>query len=223
MNDKDLQNQRIAMAWRTAWRDRDFRIKTITGSLLLIAVLIFFPYFFGVIERRHGIRLNDWLLAAIPPIDVSGLTFIVIWSMTIFLWVRCAQTPRIFLVTLVSLLILCFSRILSISIVPLDPPAGLIPLTDPISSLFYGGPKVFITKDLFYSGHTATQFLIFLCLEKKKDKLVALLATITVGTLVLVQHVHYTVDVAAAFIFTWPIYLLGKKIALRKPQNASPN
>jgi hypothetical protein len=89
----------------------------------------------------------------------------------------------------------------------------LIPLKDPISSLFYGGTQVFITKDLFYSGHTSTQFLIFLCLKKRNDKIVALLATCIVGILVLVQHVHYTIDVLAAFAFTYVIYLMGKKIA----------
>jgi hypothetical protein len=30
---------------------------------------------------------------------------------------------------------------------------------------------------------------------------------------VLIQHVHHTIDVAAAFVFTYLIYLLGKKIA----------
>ena len=203
----------IIVAWQKAWNDRSFRIKTITGGLLLISFIIGFPFFFAVIEKRQGIQLDDPLLNLLPPTDVSVLTFIIIWSMTIFLWIRCFQTPAIFLVTLCSLVMLCFSRVLSISFVPLDPPAGLIPLRDPISSLFYGGPQVFITKDLFYSGHTATQFLIFLCLHQKKDKLLALASTCIVAVLVLVQHVHYTIDVLAAFVFTYVMYLLGKKIA----------
>lgn len=206
--------QPAAGAWRTAWLNKKFRIKTIAGSILLIGLLIYFPFFFNVIEKRPGIQLNDRLLAMIPPADVSVLTFIIIWSVTLFLWVRCIQVPEIFLVTLCSLVLLCFSRILSISLLPLDPPAGLIPLKDPLSSLFYGGPQVFITKDLFYSGHTATQFLIFLSLQKKKDKIIALLSSLTVGALVLIQHVHYTVDVLAAFVFTYFIYLAGRKIAL---------
>lgn len=207
-------DQSATLAWRTAWSDKKFRIKTITGSLLLAVLLAGFPFFFEIIERRPGIQLNDPLLALLPPADVSVLTFVIIWSVTLFLWVRCVQNPAIFLVTLWSLVILCISRIISISLVPLDPPAGLIPLKDPVSSLFYGGPEVFITKDLFYSGHTATQFLIFLSLQQRKDKLIALLASITVGMLVLIQHVHYTIDVVSAFIFTYFIYRMGKWIAL---------
>ncbi|MES2003431.1 MAG: phosphatase PAP2-related protein [Bacteroidota bacterium] len=213
MEDRDGANKRIALAWRKAWGNRDFRLKTIIGTILLLVVILSLPYFFAIIERRQGVQFNDWLLGFIPPVDVSLLTFILIWSMTLFLWVRAIQNPAIFLVALCSLVILCYSRIVTISLIPLNPPAGLIPLKDPISSLFYGGPEVFITKDLFYSGHTATQFLIFLCLHKKTDKLIALFSTITVAALVLVQHVHYTIDVLAAFVITYFVYLLGKKVA----------
>ena len=110
-----------------------------------------------------------------------------------------------------SLVLLCISRMITITLIPLNPPIGLIPLKDPISSLFYGGTGVFITKDLFYSGHTSTQFLIFLCLTKRSDKIIAFIATITVGILVLIQHVHYTIDVLAAFVFTYVVIYLERR------------
>lgn len=216
MEEKELRNKAIALAWRKAWSNKGFRQKTVVASVVLIAVLIAFPFFFALIEQRHGTQFNDRLLQFLPAIDVSGVTFVVIWSMSVFLWIRCAQKPYIFLVTLCSFVILCFTRMITISLFPLNPPEGLIPLRDPISSLFYGGPEVFITKDLFYSGHTATQFLIFLCLQKRNDKIIAFLSTLTVAALVLIQHVHYTIDVLGAFVITYFVYLLGKKIALAK-------
>ncbi len=127
--------------------------------------------------------------------------------------------PEIFIVTLYTLILLSITRMLTITFLPLDPPAGLIPLKDPLSSLFYGGPSVFVSKDLFFSGHTSGQFMIFLCLQGKKDKLIALIATILVAVLVLIQHVHYTIDVLAAFVFTYLINLLARKIiSLGEPQ-----
>lgn len=201
------------MAWKEAWKDPRFRIKTLAGSFVLIALLASLPFFFTIIEQREGSTLNDWLLKRIPPVDVSVITFIIIWGMTFFICFRSAQKPAIFVVMMLSLVLLLLSRMLTIWFIPLNPPEGLIPLKDPISSIFYGGTQVFITKDLFYSGHTSTQFLIFLCLERKKDKILALAATLLVGMLVLIQHVHYTIDVVAAFVLTYFIYLLGRKIA----------
>jgi hypothetical protein len=213
MQSQELKNKNIALAWRKAWADPKYRVKTIVATILLLIILMSFPIFFSFIEKRDGIQFNDRLLRLIPPIDVSGLTFILIWSMNLFICFRSAQNPEMFLVMLSSLVILCISRMITITLIPLNPPIGLIPLKDPISSLFYGGTEVFITKDLFYSGHTSTQFLIFLCLKKRNDKIVAFIATIIVGMLVLIQHVHYTIDVLAAFVFTYVIYLLGKKIS----------
>ena len=71
---------------------------------------------------------------------------------------------------------------------PLNPPEGLIAIEDPISNYFYDSK--FITKDLFFSGHTASMFLMFLCLKKRTDKIFAIIATIIIGISVLLQHVH---------------------------------
>lgn len=212
---QDLRKGRraIAMAWSELWKNPAFKRKTLVYSSLLVAILVILPFFFSAIEKRDGIQLNDPILQLIPAVDVSLATFLVIWSMTIFLWVRMLQNPSLFLVTLCSMVLLFLSRLISISLLPLDPPVGLIPLKDPIVNLFYGGTDVFITKDLFYSGHTSTQFLFFLCLHKRRDKLIALAASVAVAALVLVQHVHYTIDVVFAFVFTWPIYLIGKRLA----------
>jgi hypothetical protein len=144
--------------------------------------------------------------------DFSVPIFLIIWLMSAWILIRCIQSPDIFILFLTCFILLTLSRIATITLIPLEPPAGLIPLKDPLTSFFYGGTAIFITKDLFYSGHTSTQFLIFLCLTRKTEKRVALLTSILIGIMVLVQHVHYTIDVLAAFPFTYLIYLLGKKI-----------
>jgi hypothetical protein len=208
--DERIREQRtIALAWKKAWADRRFRLTTIVASIMLVIILASFPVFFGYIEQREGTLLNDHLLRYIPAVDVSIPTFLIIWSMTILIWIRCVQDPEIFIVFLSCFVLLCLSRIITITLVPLNPPEGLIPLKDPLSSIFYGGTDKFIQKDLFYSGHTSIQLLMFFTLKKKTDKLLGLLSSIAIGTLVLVQHVHYTIDVLAAIIFSYGIYRLG--------------
>jgi hypothetical protein len=193
--------------WSEAWASSFFRKKVIIGVLLFASILLILPTFFSKIEARQGIVLNDWLLQRIPSMNFSVVIFILVWSTSLLILVRCIQKPAIFLMTLYFLIIITLLRIITISIIPLDPPNGLIILKDPITSLSYGGSSVFITKDLFFSGHTANLFMFYLCLQKKRDKLFALSTSLLVGLLVLVQHVHYSIDVIGAIVFT---YLLVK-------------
>lgn len=201
------------ISWSKAWQERRFRNKTIIALLLVTIILTLLPTFFAFIEKREGMVLQDYLLDVIPAMDVSIPTFIIIWSMVILVLYRIYQNPRLFLVVAYGFILMCLARILTISLLPLNPPTGIITLQDPIANIAYGGNGIFITKDLFYSGHTGNMFLFFLCLEAKWDKIIALTASFLIGLLVLIQHIHYSIDVFAAFIFTYFIYLGAKKIA----------
>jgi hypothetical protein len=205
---QDFHNTTIKELWRDAFANKIFKKKFSIAFILLIGILIFLPYFFQHIEKRNGIALNDFILQQLKPRDVSVLIFFIIWSVSILMIIRAVKKPHIFIVLLSSFTMLTMSRIISIYLFALNAPEGLIVLKDPLSNFFYG--TTFITKDLFYSGHTATMFLMFLCLEKKTDKLVALAASFLVGILVLVQHVHYSIDVLVAPIFTYIIHSLAK-------------
>jgi membrane-associated phospholipid phosphatase len=201
------------ISWSDAWQEPRFRNKTIIALLLVTIILILLPTFFAFIEKREGMVLQDFVLDAIPAIDVSIPTFVVIWSMVLLVFYRIYQNPRLFLVIAYGFILMCILRVLTISLHPLNPPVGIIALKDPIANIAYGGNGIFITKDLFYSGHTGNMFLFFLCLQRKWDKIIALAASFIVGILVLVQHIHYSIDVFAAFIFTYFIYLGAKKLA----------
>jgi hypothetical protein len=201
------------ISWSKAWQERRFRNKTIIALLLVTIILTLLPTFFAFIEKREGMVLQDYLLDVIPAMDVSIPTFIIIWTVVMLVLYRIYQNPRLFLVVAYGFILMCLARILTISLLPLNPPTGIITLQDPVANIAYGGNGIFITKDLFYSGHTGNMFLFFLCLEAKWDKIIALTASFLIGLLVLIQHIHYSIDVFAAFIFTYFIYLGAKKIA----------
>jgi membrane-associated phospholipid phosphatase len=201
----------IRQEWQTAWSIPGFRHRFIAGIVLVISILAIFPFFFQRIELRPGVVLNDPLLALLPPHNVAVPLFIMIWTMAALTAFRAVWNPRIFLVFVWSFLLLSIFRILSITLVPLEPPAGLIGLSDPLSNFFYGHDR-FITKDLFFSGHTSTIFLLYLCLTGRGDRRVALAATFGVAFLLLVQHVHYTLDILGGFLFGWLSWWIGSRI-----------
>ena len=148
--------------------------------------------------------LNDLVLNAIPAHNVSWAIFTVIWGLGAYALYRGMEKPTIYITYLWTFIFITILRALAISLIPLNPPPGLIVLTDPLTGVFYG--RSTITKDLFFSGHTSILFLAFLCLERRFDKILALGCTFTVACLLLVQHVHYTIDIIAAPIIIYPVY-----------------
>ncbi|MDN3599108.1 phosphatase PAP2-related protein [Mucilaginibacter myungsuensis] len=195
-------------SWKSFLSSSVARFELIGGSVLVAILLGAMPFFFNSIEKRPGIRLNDWVLDQIPAHNVSFLIFAIIWGMGALALVRAAKRPGMYVTFVWAYSFIILVRFCTISMIKLDPPAGLINLVDPITGLFYGGNV--ITKDLFFSGHTATLFLIFLTLQKKTDRIIGLIAVIAVGILLLVQHVHYTLDVIVAPIAVYPIFKLVK-------------
>ncbi|WP_118951244.1 phosphatase PAP2-related protein [Taibaiella helva] len=203
-----------ALTWKEAVKEDRFKTRLIVISLVFAAILFFFPFFFQHIEQRDGYLLKDFIVDHVKPADVSVPIFVCIWGITFLMIFRCIRNPMLFLVGLYGFIVLTLMRMLTISLIPLNPPHGLIPLVDPLSNFFYGNKSSFVTKDLFFSGHVSSQFLYFLCLLKPLDKKLALASTIIVGSLVLVQHVHYTVDVVAAIPLSYLAYRIGKRIAM---------
>ncbi|WP_419802947.1 phosphatase PAP2-related protein [Mucilaginibacter sp.] len=206
----NLSTNSYKQKWTEELKLSAFRKRLFTALFTLLLVVLINPFFFAHIQQRNGIELNDWLLNFIPEYDVSVPVFCILWSVVILALWRAVQEPRFLIIFGWTYLLLAVSRIISISLVPLNLPKGLINLHDPIINIFYGNHL--ITKDLFYSGHTATMFLVFLCLKNKYDKAFALFATVAIAILLLVQHAHYTIDVVAAPFFTYLLYVLSKKI-----------
>jgi PAP2 superfamily C-terminal len=186
----------------------------ITALIFAVSIASFFPVFFQTIEKRNGVVLNDWLLNYLPAHDVSLPLILVVWSMTALLLFRCVQRPDMLMVFLWSYIWVSLVRILTISLVALDAPVNLIGLADPLSNAFYGAK--FVTKDLFFSGHTSTIFLMALCLQNRVEKILGYIAAAAVGFLLLVQHVHYSMDVFTAPVFTWIVYRVTKLILSRE-------
>ena len=213
----DLIYKFKGLTWSNAWKITSFKWKFWIGMLVFASILTALPYFFDAIENRNGRFFSDWVLLRIPSHDVSVAVFILIWSSFILLLIRTYKDPMMWLVMLWAYNGVTLLRMACISLISLNPPAGLIPLADPIISKFYG--KHYITHDLFFSGHTTSVFLIFLCLKKKSDRIYALFASVLLGVLLLVQHVHYLVDVLAAPLFTYGIYLVVLRFTKRENQS----
>lgn len=197
-------------SWRDAIRHGSFRIHLIICVIGLVLLVLFLPYFFNdYLLPKPGIVLNDPVQKAFSPADYSIPIFILIYGALILFLSRYAFNPLVVIFGLEAYLMLQVLRMLSLSLLTLDPPPGIIPLTDPFVAKVAYGVTVF-NKDLFFSGHTATLVLLILIEQNKHWKIFLIAITLIVASLLVVQRVHYTLDVLAAPLAAFlSFYLAG--------------
>ncbi|MDT3402417.1 phosphatase PAP2-related protein [Mucilaginibacter terrae] len=191
--------------WKATWNSASQRSLMIIGSVIVALVLSGMPIFFQHIEQRPGVQLHDFILSRVPAYDVSLYIFLIEWGMGLLILARAIKNPAIYVRYVWLYIVISLTRLLTITLVPLAPPANLVELVDPITGVFYG--HAVITKDLFYSGHTSTLIAMYFCLPRKPDRYLVIVATIAMACLLIVQHVHYTIDILAAPVF---VFLLNR-------------
>lgn len=183
--------------------------------LLLIITLTSFSRFLLFNEARQGAILDDPILSLFNAIDLNALLFFAIYSSLLIALFFFSFDPEVLLTGIQTYILLVMFRMSAMYLIPLDPPAGCIDLQDPVVFVMGTGKK--IVKDLFFSGHTSTAFLLFQTAKNKYLKTYFLLATLTVGIAVILQKAHYTIDVYAGLIFSFASYQIVKKIRAKFP------
>jgi hypothetical protein len=195
---------KVSSAWRDAWRDTALRVHIAATPVGLILTLHALATFLCWVEDRPGTRLSDPLLFAVPPRDATWLIFAMIYLALVVGLAVLVFHPRAMVIAVQAYIVMLLARICVMYFTPLDPPADTIVLRDPFIEMF--GPGRVLTRDLFFSGHTATVFLVFLAVPSRRFKPLLLACTIAVAIGVLWQHVHYTVDVLVAPAYAFASY-----------------
>lgn len=183
---------------------RQNRNELYISVVLIAAVLFSLTTFLNYVELREGIIISDPFLKIVTPVDLTWLIFGLIYISLITAIISLVPKPPKLLFALQVYSVMVLLRIIAMYLLPLNPPADTIILKDPLVE-FFGTGKT-LTKDLFFSGHTATLFLLFLISERKFLKYIFIIATIFVGISVLLQHIHYTIDVFAAPFFAYSAF-----------------
>lgn len=194
----------IKKVWQEEIKVSGFLSQFILSAMSVVISLFLFTRFLQFAEDRPGVVLPDPILAMFAPVDISWFTFIVMYSTVLIAIVSLLQSPRALILGLQSYTFMLIIRTLAMYSIPLEAPVTILPLIDPMVSEI--GVGKLMTKDLFFSGHTATIFIMYLVAQKKGYRIFFLISTIVVGIAVTIQHVHYSVDVIAAPFFGYGVY-----------------
>lgn len=82
-------------------------------------------------------------------------------------------------------------------------------IVNPFSALLQHTPGVYLTKDLFFSGHTSTTLLLLLYVWKDPAlRAVMVVSHVVVVITIFLAHLHYTIDVIGAYAVAFSIYAL---------------
>jgi len=177
-------------------------------------------------ERRPAPALPDLVLSAVPYVDAVARANYVLWLVAYvplalaLLW----SAPRLFARYTVTGGLVSLARGATLLLTGLGAPppqvggAGIagrtfgevfLSLLSPWQVFAEGAMRAYLTQDLFFSGHTATTFLLVLYVWRSpRLRIAALAAHLLVVASVFLSHLHYAIDVAGAYAVTFAIFAL---------------
>jgi hypothetical protein len=194
----------LLQLYQTLFNKPGFVRSVVQGLAFLAAsmIAIFAAVSYATVHASN--HVTDIVLSNIGPFNVRFLfiygTFVEFLMLGALIAWRPNRMPFAFKSMALFLLIRAvFVSLTHIAPSPIDPQAPA-PF---FNSIFYGG-------DLFFSGHTGLPFLAALAFWHMPGlRLFYLASTLFFGTIVLLGHYHYSIDVLAALFITKGVFQLA--------------
>ncbi len=166
-----------------------------------IQMLLYFQH------RRESIAMFDPILRMIPPHPMNtGLNIVCYGALGIVL-IYFSNKPKQLFIVLHALLLMWMLRWATMYLLPLAAPPDKVPLDDVIAYSHH-----LISRDLFFSGHTATLLIMLFAVKNRWMFLFTLVMTLTIVVLLLIGHQHYFLDIVSAPFFAYCCYQLSNRI-----------
>jgi len=200
----------ISAAWKSAMATPRLRAFALGAGPALVGVLLVLRRFLDFIEARRGAALNDPVLALFAPHDIALVLFPLMYLTMIGLLVALIRHPKELVAGIWAYVLMIVVRMLVMYLLPLEPPSSMVALRDPFVELF--GEQRTLTRDLFFSGHTATLFLFALVVPTPRLRALAFTMAGLIASGVLLQHAHYTVDVVVAPFVSYACYRAARAL-----------
>jgi hypothetical protein len=191
--------------YKSYFTDKYF-LRSFFLSLVFLVISLIVNFYAGTYAtERASNYVTDIILSNIPVFDLDG---VFIWGSFIlasFITLICLYKPERIPFTLKSIALFVIIRSLFITLTHLGPfPSQIAINSDLLSKMSFGG-------DLFFSGHTGLPFLLALIFWKNKiTRYIFLFFSIMFAIVVLLAHLHYSIDVLAAFFITYSIFHIAE-------------
>lgn len=197
----------FAHKYKTYFSDRKFIFSLILSFLFLFGSLVVNFYAGTYATEKASNAVTDIILNNIPVYDVDMIFVygpLVFW---IFITLLCLYEPKRMPLVLKMIALFEIVRSVFITLTHIGPFPDHITIdmtSRVIKDFTFGG-------DLFFSAHTGLPFLMALCFWNNKFlRIIFIVTSIFFGAIVLMGHLHYSIDVMAAFFITYTIFHIGE-------------
>lgn len=189
------------------WTQSRYLSSSLVGLVLFFASLVANRYASLYATAQAGNSVNDLLLDNLPVMNVEWIVNDVaaifgFCMMALIIW----QPRRIpFILKSVALFVTIRAVFITFTHLGPFPYRTYLDPTDVFRTLTYGG-------DYFFSGHTGMPFLFALIYwQEKRVRYFCLAAAALLSTGVILGHLHYSIDVFAAFFITYGVFVMAQR------------
>jgi hypothetical protein len=212
--------------YKLCFSSKHFVLSFMLALFMFISTLIISVYAVEYATASASSSVTDLVLSNIGPYDVDGIFVNGAIIMVLFIIFVCVWEPRRvpFVVKTISIFIVIRSVFIISTHIGLFPTHAVIDpssqnvIEDIIGTKLYS--SFFLGDDSFFSGHTGLPFLLaFLYWDKKWLRTIFMTLSVMFGIVVLLGHLHYTIDVLSAFFISYGIYRMARILFKRDMPN----
>jgi hypothetical protein len=193
--------EQIKAKYKVHFRNKDFLL-SLFFSFVIFAAAIIANFYAGTYATKIASNsVTDIILSNIRAYDLDGLFVYGSFVFSIFILFIFAIKPQQIPFVIKSISLFIIIRAIFITLTHIGPfPSQIAISSDILSKLTFGA-------DLFFSGHTGLPFLLALIFWKDKIiRYISIFFSLSFAVIVLLSHMHYTIDVLSAFFITYGIY-----------------
>lgn len=196
--------------FKNHFTNRQF-LRALVVALSLFGFALIINYYASLYTIREASdSVTDIILSNTPVYNVDDAfvygTYVLVFSILFLIFYRLPSFP--FTVEAISLFVVVRSVFITLTHIAPFPTQVAID-SDIMTRVSFG-------SDLFFSGHTGLPFLIALVYwDVPLVRYYFLALSGFLGTVMLLGHLHYTIDVASAFFITYAIYHVARQLFVR--------
>ncbi|MDE2188121.1 MAG: hypothetical protein KGJ35_00125 [Patescibacteria group bacterium] len=205
--------------YKICFSSKRYIFSFVLGIVLLAASLIINVYAVRYATASVSNPVTDIVLSNIGPYDVDGLFVNGAAGMVLFIIVIGLLWPsRLpFMLKTIAIFVMTRSVFISLTHIGAFPTHSTINpytqnlLEDIIGTKLYS--SFFLGDDSFFSGHTGLPFLMaFLYWDRRWIRDFFIVLSVVLGIVVLLGHLHYSIDVLSAFFISYGVYRMARHL-----------